>query len=308
MTAPPATRNLAPMPATAPPDRDICNRRDGPAPGPSEWPETAGSSAARFDPDSDGTHAYSGTGDVRTDRPRAFGLFVAVEGVTGVGKTTLARKLTRALPGTLVLDPFDANPFLEPLLRSERPDNASALRVELTFVALRIAQLREIGQALSSGRTVIADWALIKQAIFAATTLPPVDVVWIAETVELWSRGVPQPDVLIGMSARRPPQMGLELENAVLILPRLVHPKRAPKRGLSRRQNRWSGRVYRWFAPGAACTCPSGATLRKRLSGFGGDLIDHVRLCMPQGLRCPTEQQARRRFTGRPRSATRFCL
>jgi deoxyguanosine kinase len=201
MTAPPATRTLAPMPATVPAERATCNRRDDPALGPSEWPETGGSSAARFDPDSDGTHACSGTGDVRTDCPRAFGLFVAVEGVTGVGKTTLARKLTRALHGTLVLDPFDANPFLERLLRSERPDNASALRVELTFVALRIAQLREIGQAQSSGRTVIADWALIKQAIFAATTLPPVDVVRIAETVELWSRGVPQPDVLIGMSA-----------------------------------------------------------------------------------------------------------
>ncbi|GIF71874.1 hypothetical protein Asi02nite_13920 [Asanoa siamensis] len=100
MTASPAKRTLAWMPATGPPDRAISNRRDDPAPGLSEWLETAGSSVARFDPDSDGPQACFATGDVRTDGLKAFGLFVAVEGVTGVGKTTLARKLTRALHGT----------------------------------------------------------------------------------------------------------------------------------------------------------------------------------------------------------------
>jgi deoxyguanosine kinase len=129
------------------------------------------------------------------------GLYVALEGPTGVGKTTLATRLAAELDAIAVFDPFDANPFLARLLAAERPDEPLALRVELTFFALRIAQLREVRRMLAAGQAVVADWALMKQPIFAATTLDQADVDRVAATVEVWADSLPRPDVLIGLSA-----------------------------------------------------------------------------------------------------------
>ncbi|MDG4833784.1 deoxynucleoside kinase [Solwaraspora sp. WMMD1047] len=131
------------------------------------------------------------------------GLYIAVEGPTGVGKTTLASRLAAELGATVVYDPFDANPFLPQMLAADRSDG-SALRVELTFVALRVAQLRYIAGLLAAGHTVVADWALIKQPIFAATTLGPDDVARITATVRVWVDSVVRPDVLVGMSGPTP--------------------------------------------------------------------------------------------------------
>lgn len=149
------------------------------------------------------------------------GFFCAVEGPTGVGKTTLATRLARELDAVAMFDPFDANPFLAPQLTAERPDEALTLRVELTFFALRVAQLRDIDAMLAAGRTVIADWAMLKQPIFAATTLGPADAARVAATARLWADSLPLPDVLIGLSAsaavirQRVRQRGREMEAGV---------------------------------------------------------------------------------------------
>jgi deoxyguanosine kinase len=129
------------------------------------------------------------------------GVYVAIEGATGAGKTTLAERLALPLAATAVLDPFGANPFLPQLLASGQPTRAQALRVELTFFALRVAQLHDIAALLVSGRNVVADWALLKQPIFAATTLAPADTARIARTVDVWAGSLPTPDVLIALSA-----------------------------------------------------------------------------------------------------------
>jgi len=128
-------------------------------------------------------------------------VFIAVEGPTGVGKTTLTGRLATELGATAVFDPFDANPFLPQLLTTARRDEVLGLRVELTFFALRIAQLREVAVLLTAGTSVVADWALLKHPIFAATTLHPGDVARITTTVDVWAGSVPRPDVLIGLSA-----------------------------------------------------------------------------------------------------------
>ncbi|MHB9012905.1 MAG: deoxynucleoside kinase, partial [Ignavibacteriaceae bacterium] len=39
--------------------------------------------------------------------------YIAIEGVIGAGKTSLARKLKERLNAELVFEQFDANPFLE---------------------------------------------------------------------------------------------------------------------------------------------------------------------------------------------------
>lgn len=132
------------------------------------------------------------------------GIFVAVEGPTGVGKTTLAAKLAERLEAIAKFDPFEDNPFLAPFLVSEPSDEPQALEVELTFLALRVSQLRRIARLLASGCSVVADWTLSKQEIFAATTLGPEDVARVRATVDVWADTAPAPDLLIGLSATTP--------------------------------------------------------------------------------------------------------
>jgi deoxyadenosine/deoxycytidine kinase len=130
------------------------------------------------------------------------GRFIVIEGPTGVGKTTLGRRLAATLDAAAVFDPFEANPFLPELLTAGPAATPElALRVELTFLALRVAQLRHIDAVLAAGRCVLADWAMLKQPIFAATTLDPADTARLAATVELWAPALPTPDLLIGLSA-----------------------------------------------------------------------------------------------------------
>jgi deoxyadenosine/deoxycytidine kinase len=104
-------------------------------------------------------------------------VFIAIEGPTGVGKTTVARRLAPVLDAVLMLDPIEENPFFPKLLADPGGgDSELALRVELTFLALRIAQLRRIEALLAVGSSVVTDWAMFKQPIFATTTLDTADV------------------------------------------------------------------------------------------------------------------------------------
>lgn len=127
--------------------------------------------------------------------------FVAIEGPTGVGKSTLAAFLGHRLNANIFFDPFEANPFLSEWHSIGRASPELALRVELTFLGLRLAQLRHIAQVLALGGMVITDWHLLKQPIFAATTCTMADTELIAATCQLWADALPAPDVLLAMSA-----------------------------------------------------------------------------------------------------------
>ncbi|MCL7455461.1 MAG: deoxynucleoside kinase, partial [Anaerolineae bacterium] len=47
-----------------------------------------------------------------SDEPRTRPWYIAIEGVIGVGKTTLVRMLTQELRTGMLLEVFEENPFL----------------------------------------------------------------------------------------------------------------------------------------------------------------------------------------------------
>lgn len=100
-------------------------------------------------------------------------IFVAIEGPTGAGKTKLASRLAPVLNATAIFDPFEANPFLPQVLTVERPN---------VGLALRVARLHQIATLLEADKNVVADRALLKQPIFAATTLAPADAARVTAT------------------------------------------------------------------------------------------------------------------------------
>ncbi|HUY47902.1 MAG TPA: deoxynucleoside kinase [Streptosporangiaceae bacterium] len=133
---------------------------------------------------------------------RRPGVYIAIEGATGVGKTTLATKLSTLLGSTLVLDPFDRNPFLTEYCEGTPAQRETvALPMEMAFLSLRVDALRGIARLLRQADSVVADWALIKSRVFADLTLGAADADLFGRTVDLWARDLPVPDLVVHLRA-----------------------------------------------------------------------------------------------------------
>ncbi len=132
----------------------------------------------------------------------ATGWFVAIEGATGCGKSTLARRLAGPLDAQVSSDPFDRNPFLVQLAGTvDGRGEDIALVTELTFLALRVGELRRISALVGAGGRVVADWALVKTRVFPRLTLTPCDADRIEAACTLWEPGLRAPDLLIHLRA-----------------------------------------------------------------------------------------------------------
>lgn len=96
-------------------------------------------------------------------------MYFAVEGVIGVGKTTLARMLQPYFEAELVLEVFEENPFLSNFY-SDRA--RYAFQTQVFFLLSRYhQQRRNINQRLESTKAVISDYTFEKDALFARINL-----------------------------------------------------------------------------------------------------------------------------------------
>lgn len=120
--------------------------------------------------------------------------YVAIEGLIGAGKTTLAKRLAADWSARLVLEEFDDNPFLPRFYES--PERY-AFTVELSFLAQRYHQLKRITeQDLFQPRTV-ADYSLGKSLVFASVTLPPDEYTLFRDLYAIMYGDLPGPDLIV---------------------------------------------------------------------------------------------------------------
>ncbi len=101
---------------------------------------------------------------------------VSVAGIIGVGKTTLTKKLSNLLDCKLILEPYDANPFLPDVYAGKKE---LALDSQLFFLTGRIEQLNH--NTLSAGHIAVSDYIFYKELIYADLTLT-------AEQLKLYKR------------------------------------------------------------------------------------------------------------------------
>jgi len=94
--------------------------------------------------------------------------FLAVEGVIGVGKTSLARQLARLTDARLILERHDENPFLADFYRDP---TRFAFQVQLFFLLSRFQQLQELRQQDVFHPHTISDYIFAKDKIFAYLNL-----------------------------------------------------------------------------------------------------------------------------------------
>lgn len=91
---------------------------------------------------------------------------IAVAGVVGVGKTTLATHLAQILNGHLTHEEYAENPFLA---RQLTGDQDAALAAELYFLLSRSRQLHQ--ETITRQKITICDYIFEKNRIFAGFSL-----------------------------------------------------------------------------------------------------------------------------------------
>lgn len=126
-------------------------------------------------------------------------MYFAIEGVIGVGKTTLARLLQPLFDAELQLEVFEENPFLSNFY-SDRA--RYAFQTQIFFLLSRYhQQRRSIPTLLSEGRNLISDYTFEKDALFARINLLGDELEMYNRVHEALAEKIPLPDLVVYLRA-----------------------------------------------------------------------------------------------------------
>lgn len=117
---------------------------------------------------------------------------IAIAGLIGVGKTTLARNIAPGLNAHLIHEEYGKNPFLA---RQFAGDKDAALPSELFFLLSRAGQLEK--KTISTYPIVICDYIFQKNRIFARLNLNVHQMAIYDEVERAIIPHITRPDVVI---------------------------------------------------------------------------------------------------------------
>ncbi len=124
--------------------------------------------------------------------------FIVIEGPIGVGKTTLANRLSSSFGGDLLLEAADENPFLEKFY--DNP-GAAALPTQLFFLLQRARQLKAMNQEDMFNPVRVADFLIEKDRLFAELTLDVDELDLYEQVYASLTIDIPQPDLVVYLQA-----------------------------------------------------------------------------------------------------------
>jgi deoxyguanosine kinase len=124
--------------------------------------------------------------------------FIAIEGVIGVGKTTLARMLAPDLGGESLLEVFEENPFLSDFYA----DRARyAFQTQIFFLLSRYRQQHQaVPNALTRG-PLFSDYTFAKDSLFAHLNLSGDELTVYEKLHSALAEKIPTPDLLVYLRA-----------------------------------------------------------------------------------------------------------
>jgi deoxyguanosine kinase len=126
-------------------------------------------------------------------------MYIAIEGVIGVGKTTLARLLQPAFDAALLLEVFEENPFLSDFyVDRER----YAFQTQIFFLLSRYHQQRRaVGELLAEKANLLSDYTFEKDALFARINLTGDELEMYYRVHGALAEKIIRPDLMIYLRA-----------------------------------------------------------------------------------------------------------
>jgi deoxyguanosine kinase len=126
-------------------------------------------------------------------------MYIAIEGVIGVGKTTLARLLAPKFEASLLLEVFEENPFLSDFY-SDRA--RYAFQTQIFFLLSRYHQQRVgVTAMVESGKSLLSDYTFDKDSLFARINLKGDELDMYNRVHEALAEKIPMPDLVVYLRA-----------------------------------------------------------------------------------------------------------
>lgn len=124
--------------------------------------------------------------------------YIAIEGVIGVGKTSLAKILTQRLNSRLILEKFEENPFLSDFYGDR---DRYAFQTQLFFLLSRYRQQLELSQTDVFHRSIVTDYIFAKDRLFAYINLDEKELHLYDQLYSILAKEITKPDLVIYLQA-----------------------------------------------------------------------------------------------------------
>ena len=126
-------------------------------------------------------------------------MYIAIEGVIGVGKTSLARLLKIPFRSNILLEIFEENPFLSKFYEDRV---RYAFQTQMFFLLSRYYQQRRgVPALLGNERILISDYTFDKDALFARNTLDGDELEMYNQLHTVLAEKIPEPDLIVYLRA-----------------------------------------------------------------------------------------------------------
>jgi len=120
--------------------------------------------------------------------------YIAIEGVIGAGKSSLAAMLSKKLKAKLILEKYETNPFLGKFY--EDPERYS-FQTQLFFLLSRYQQQQELLQYDLFNNYLVSDYIFEKDKIFAYLNLQDDELKLYEKIVGYIEKNIPTPDLVV---------------------------------------------------------------------------------------------------------------
>jgi len=124
--------------------------------------------------------------------------YIVVEGVIGVGKTSLCRLLGESLGARTNLEVVEENPFLD---RFYEDRTGQAFVTQIFFLLSRFRQQQQLGQGDLFAERVVSDYLFAKDRIFANITLDDDELRLYEHLAGILETRIAKPDLVIYLQA-----------------------------------------------------------------------------------------------------------
>lgn len=120
--------------------------------------------------------------------------YIAIEGVIGAGKTTLAKMLSKKLAANLIIEEFEDNPFLEKFYKDKRQ---YAFQTQMFFLITRYKQHEKLNQENLFTEFLVSDYIFEKDRIFAYMNLSGEELKLYETLFPMLNKEIRKPDVVV---------------------------------------------------------------------------------------------------------------